>query len=528
MLKNKKIVGVFIFILFIFYFQYSVTIAWDSADYMNYVNIFEGNQPWSSWNIVRGSIFPLIIFVGNFIFGKSSQGITVMTFIFYLFTLFFYFKIVEDFMLYNLNIKQKKKNIIECIFIVFTVLNPIIFGYFHCLLTEFVGINISIISCYFAYKWLNSNFFETRKKYILFSLYFIIMIPISWHLKQPYVSCALFAFFITYLISVFENKKIKSIIVRTITLFSCILMLFISIKIWNLFLKKINVDPSEDRNPTVILSTQVLNGTDIVRIKDSNDIKNLELYIKKTKLNKEEKKAIRNYWSKGKRFFILNTYEDGKIINSDYVYNKGHRISFLTSISYVLKTFIDHPILLSSSYASNYLATINVYRTEPYMGGYRNTHVFDLKYSNEISSLGYRPYNYNKTSNILNLTPELYQNVKYYEQVNNSCPLVNSLMKFLTEIYSIIYKGLFVLLPFSLLFTIIWRIIEKNQKLKIKLNLCIILFGFSFLHVFLHVFLGALIDRYTVPAILTNFMGMFCFLFCIILKYSKKINLGEI
>ena len=525
MLKRKKFIGVLIFIVFLFYFQYSVTIAWDSAHYMNYVNIFEGKIGWNTWNVVRGPIFPLLIFIGNFIFGKTSQGITILTFLFYLSTLYFYLKIIEDFIFSNIKITNKKKNIIECIFIILTILNPIIFGYFHCLLTEFVAINISVISCYFAYKWLKIDFLEKRKYYILYSIYFIILVPISWHLKQPYVSCSLFPFVIAYLISVFENRKIKLVIIRTITFFSCLLMLFISIKTWNLILRKMNVDPSGDRNPTVIVSTQVLNGTGIVQVKDSDDIDDLEKFISKTKLDKDQKKIIRKYWNEEKRFFIINTYKDNKIIESDYIYNGGNRIPFFTSISYVLKTFIKHPLLLSSSYASNYLATINVYRTEPDDGGgYRNTHIYDLDFLNEISSLGYRPYNYNNSSNILYLSPELYENVKNYEQENHACPIINSLMKFLTGIYSILYKLFFAILPFILLITIIFRIFEKNNKLKEKFNLCIILLGYSFLHVFLHVFLGALIDRYTVPAILTTFLGMFCFLFFIIMKFSKKIK----
>ena len=523
MFKNRKFKFALILAVFLLYFQYSVTIAWDSAHYMSYVNIFEGNQAWNTWNVVRGPVFPLIIFTGNFFFGKTAQGLTVMTFVFYLCTLWFYLKMFEEF-LDNLNISNRKKQIIEYVLLIFTILNPIIFGYFHCLLTEFVAINISVMSCYFSYKWLNSDFFETRLKYIMFSIYFIILVPLSWNLKQPYVSCAFFPFIVSYIISIFENRKLKKIIVRTSTLFCCAATLFFSIILWNSFLKKNGVDPSEDRNPTVMFSTQMLNGTGVVRVEDSESIKNFKSYVEKTKLNRKEINEIRNHWLNGRRFFILNTYKNGKIINSDYVYNGDNRISFFTAFSYIIKTFFEHPALLSMSYASNYLATIDIYQTElDSGGGYSNLKIFDLNFSNEISSLGYRIYNYN-VNNILSVTPEMYENVKHYEQNNKACIYVNYFMNVLAPIYLLIYKLLFFLLPFVFIVTIVFRIREKNNIIKLNYNLCIILLGYSFLHVFLHVFMGALIDRYTVPAILTNFLGILCFMFCMIEKSKKELK----
>ena len=80
--KIKKNFGIISLILItLFYFQYSVTILWDSAHYMNYVNIFEGNLSWNNWDVVRGPVFPIIIYLGNFIFGKTSQGLILNTYI---------------------------------------------------------------------------------------------------------------------------------------------------------------------------------------------------------------------------------------------------------------------------------------------------------------------------------------------------------------------------------------------------------------------------------------------------------------
>ena len=47
----------------------------------NYVAILEKEAPWSSWDIVRGPVFPIIIFLSDKIFGKTSTGILVLLFL---------------------------------------------------------------------------------------------------------------------------------------------------------------------------------------------------------------------------------------------------------------------------------------------------------------------------------------------------------------------------------------------------------------------------------------------------------------
>ena len=74
---------VLIFLVIIF-FSIRLVITYDSAHYLNYVSIFEGNLPASSWDIVRGPVFPAIIFLFDAFFGKTGTGILVGTFLFYL------------------------------------------------------------------------------------------------------------------------------------------------------------------------------------------------------------------------------------------------------------------------------------------------------------------------------------------------------------------------------------------------------------------------------------------------------------
>lgn len=174
-MKNKKniIIVLFCFIvLTVYYFQYSVSITWDSAHYLGYVKILEKTVPFSTWDVVRGPVFPFIIYFSNFLFSKSSQGLIMCTYFYYLIMLIFSYKII-DYFFKKVNIKEKIKKWFQFILIMLLILNPIIYGYYHCLLTEFVAITLSVISCYFAVIWLDTDFFKTKKRYLFLNILFI-------------------------------------------------------------------------------------------------------------------------------------------------------------------------------------------------------------------------------------------------------------------------------------------------------------------------------------------------------------------
>ena len=77
MKNNKKAIFLIIgsLLLFIYFFSVPMNIFWDTGHYMSYVEIFEHNLPWQSWDIVRGFVFPGLIFISNLLFGKTTQGI---------------------------------------------------------------------------------------------------------------------------------------------------------------------------------------------------------------------------------------------------------------------------------------------------------------------------------------------------------------------------------------------------------------------------------------------------------------------
>ena len=167
--KNRQLF--LLIILSIAFFSATLTITWDGAHYLSYVDIFEENKAFYTWDIVRGPVFPISIYLGDKIFGKSAIGILSLFFIVYLLYCFIIEKISNE--IFD-DIKFKK--IFKFLFFTFAIFNPVVFGYFHTLLTEILAIFLMVLSCYFAYKWVDAG---GKKEKIFYSLFFIFFIPFS-------------------------------------------------------------------------------------------------------------------------------------------------------------------------------------------------------------------------------------------------------------------------------------------------------------------------------------------------------------
>ena len=83
--KNKIIIlAASVFILSILFFLFPIIITFDGSHYLHYVSIFNGTLPFSSWDAVRGPVFPFLLYLSSGLFGQSSQGALVFQFLVYL------------------------------------------------------------------------------------------------------------------------------------------------------------------------------------------------------------------------------------------------------------------------------------------------------------------------------------------------------------------------------------------------------------------------------------------------------------
>ena len=404
-MKKRDIIFIGLTVLLVcYFFAYPMTIFWDSGHYATYIPILKGNVPFSSWDMVRGIIFPGLIYLSQILFGETSMGILMLSFIFYIIML------VSVYLMINEVLKDKSdkiKKITKILVLLFVILDPLIYGYYHALLTEFIAISISSLMCYLSLKWMNKDFFENKIQYIIYSIVFVVGTVFSWHLKQPFVTITLFPVIIAALLSIIQKHNLKNISQRLITIFACIICLVCSVKVWNTFLAHRGVNTNGDRNVVAGLGNQLLSGInnyDHYRYSETVDV---------SLLSKEELKKL----EKNPTDYLIITINnlEGEAIDQELMYAKNGKASSVNSFIYVFKQFFTHPLLVFDSYTTTYLAIADFYPKTSYDGGASYVEKdFNLKYCHENCTIGHSFLN--RTSSVFYMPDIYYQNVSNYNQ----------------------------------------------------------------------------------------------------------------
>ena len=202
-MKNKRniVLSIFLIIITMIFFTYQVVITYDSSHYLWLTSLMTKDGDFSTWDVARGPIFPLFIRICQMLLGQNYNGLLVGMFAFYLAMLFFSYLIYKDTIGKEEVCSNKVKGIFIALFILLVAINPMIIGYYHTLLTEFIAITFAVIGCYLAWKWMQIDFTQNKVKYILYTIVMAVLTAIAWQLKQPYVGTILFPVVIAAILS---------------------------------------------------------------------------------------------------------------------------------------------------------------------------------------------------------------------------------------------------------------------------------------------------------------------------------------
>ena len=462
-------------LLVIFYFSYPMQVFWDSGHYLQYVKILENRVPFQTWDIVRGPSFPVLIHLSNMLFGKTAMGILIFSLIFYLIMLFFSKKILEI----ASSEEKKTRNILLILFFLLVVVNPIIYGYYHSLLTEFVAMTVSIMSCYFAWKLYESVENKQKTKFILSCMYFVIMPPLTWFLKQIYVSTALFPLVGVILLALINfrdwKKKIKTLAVA----FLSVLSLGASIMLWNGLLEYKGINLNTQSSSSNLFGFQLV--WSLNRFKMEGDMMNVT--SNKVEVLDDEDKIVGE--------MNLDIDEDGIATSSAAVKFLGEAIT-------------KHPEKVLKSYFNNYLVISDVYAFVKEGDSSERIRIlpdFNILgcMQNCIIAAGITE----EKSNIWFMPPKSYEEVVDYEQKIGSPVFLKSIFSITEKPNVFITNCLMISLPFIWITLFVFLIIRRQKEQKSqgmrKLYLAFILLTYAFLHVVAHVIMGGLLDRYASP-----------------------------
>lgn len=78
-MKNKKNILVLIFCICItaIFFTYQVVITWDASHYLWLTSLLRKGGDFSTWDVARGPVFPMIIRTFDIIFGHNTNGLLI-------------------------------------------------------------------------------------------------------------------------------------------------------------------------------------------------------------------------------------------------------------------------------------------------------------------------------------------------------------------------------------------------------------------------------------------------------------------
>lgn len=494
-------------ILIFIYFSFFTVITSDSTNYYHYLEIIKGNLPLSNWRPTRGPTFPVIISLITILFGDTSLGFIAGTFIFFLSMIGLSFFIIRK--LSEIQKSGAIKVVMWILFIFLMIFNPLIIGYYHTMLTEFVATTFALLSCFLSIKWISIDIKKERLKFVIFSVAFILLSIVMWFLKQPYVIVSLIPLILGTVISIFKIKNIFNSFLKSIVVVLCLLFTGISIFTWDKILAINGANLATTRTEGFLTEglIRAVSNFRVVDYEKSHDKKLIENFAY---LDESEKDNITDIINKKTKYNDYNLYEvhsifQNNIIDVVVIPDITPEKTSLRDVAIFLKVSITrHPGEALTSYIYNYFSLINLtpYNYETFIPRKRILKQYELH--GEIESIGLSIYRDKSTfrgsaNKRLGYMPQ-------YKLANpNDLSTFSSSfsIKLVRAFFLISLTGVLFISPFLFIFFAIRYFLKKKFITKEKILLyetLIVFFGYSFLHVAFHAITGAIVDRYSFVA----------------------------
>jgi hypothetical protein len=335
-LVRNKIFVFLCFVLIIIDFLYPITFTPDSAHYFSYLKILNGTVAWQEWDPVRGPVFPYFLKFVTDLLGYTPNALLIIMTFFHIVL----FTIACCLIMEAIHISSSENWLIVFVFVLIA-LDPLIFGFYHTLLTEFLASFIAALCCFLAFL-LYKNI-EHGKSILTFFSIFSLLTPLAWHLKQPYFGASFFPLvLISFLIiinkTISTKVKIRVIAGNLVVLIS----LGISIILWNQVLSY----SGASNNPAMI-------NRDVSSYFDTMKNQDLDL------IRKSPTRFIKNYIQNYLALSNIYTYRLDKSIP----YTNDIRIDKQFSLTRAFENRLIAYRMFEKPGQSNILPIIKIYRS---------------------------------------------------------------------------------------------------------------------------------------------------------------------
>lgn len=480
--KSTLYYVIFLILFGIIFFSYNITLTWDSSEYIGLGDFIGTDSMKSKWIGHRGIMFPLLIRL------TRPNGIANQFFMLILMYIFF---IIMTYNIYKIYLKFKEEKVFDkydtCIYFLWTflfiIINPLIFGYFHTVLTEFVGLTVAIQIAFLCWKWLYLSWKDNKKEIILYCIYFSILTMFIYHIKQSLVPITLVPILFSSLISIIREWNLKNFLTRFLTFLVVVITLITSIIIWNFYMKEAKTQ--EDTENVRIKNRLIIGICELKKVCTNEDIN--EKILEDTNLkdleisNEYEKYTI--YKNSKNRYFIFYS-------NDDY--------STKEQIKFYFEVLFKSPGDVIKSYRYNYWKEMFINENRKLTRAEENAVIPIITYLGK--------YNAQEPN------PEFIDFTMQYLIVNKGNPIKNMfnvtvrLRYFMNAFTKItLYIQPLLLLVLFIIYLITRKKINKSN-IKLLEFICI-LYAQSFGIIMAYVVFGQIIDRYFIPATISNYIA---------------------
>ena len=501
MKKNKRKLLTVISIVFIvlLFYQFQCYFAPDSCWYYYMSLMFDKTADFKDWLTIRGFVYPLYLFFITKIFGRTTFGVTTSLFLSYIGFIFLSIKLVNK-------VVEKKSWIICFLYAFLIVLNPIIMGYSHCVLTESLTVLLAMFGVCLSYQY---YFIEKNTNIIIKIIYVLlcaILITVMWFLKQPYMLIIFFMYFISIVAKVINKERIFNIIYGLITVVVSGVFLFSTLLIWNSILEKNKLNNATEQYMSVALMDGIKNYYKIDEVDCSKS------YVKKLDLSERKQNEIIS--NNCNNIVVYNVYNLNNMKVSKEVLFHKKKVSTVDTLLFMIEQFFKHPIIILKNTYNNYMATINLHSTQ-YINGIMIVGTKLMNYENENTSLAkyimttHKEYWWHFYNGSYDKLKKEYKYINMMGQYERDIKIPTFIEKTYDIMYkpsSFLFKILLLITPIEFIFYLIKFVKNKKETINI---LFMIVFGSSFVHILFHAVTGATIDRYAYicyPVVLIMFI----------------------
>lgn len=309
------------FLMVFIYFSLPILFTYDSSVYFHYTSFFTGEYPLGNWGKTRGFVFPFFLWLTDTILGHTAYAFNIVFFILYL---------IWGILLWNLlkTLAQLTSNQVyfKVVFLLISF-NPIFLGYYHIVLTEGFASTICIFYAVFICSKLQLSELSFRK-YMYITAVTALCTVLLYFLKQMFFAIPIIAFFL-YSVMLLYARKVK-IYRAVISMFSIMLCLLVALQIWNHLI---------DSSPSTA-----------------------QKYVFNPELQTQDTELFANYIKKGAINFSYNDVsKEIEVIHNNKIIDCVSCPENVSSLTYLSKCLLTHPLLLLSGYLDNYLVLSNFY-----------------------------------------------------------------------------------------------------------------------------------------------------------------------